>query len=268
MIAATTREKILFSSDLELAKNLAEEAGRLLMSYFGNVAMELKGDKNVVTQADRAAEDLIARRLAELRPQDNLIAEEGTNIDTGGKRSWVVDPLDATNNFAHGFFVFSVSIALMEAGRVQVGVVHAPAIKQTFWATVDGGAFLNGERIHVSAIDRLSHAVCATGFPYARRTLARNNLAEFNRVMMEVQGIRRVGAASLDLCWVAQGVWDGYWEIALQPWDVAAGMLICREAGGTVTDFAGGPVDIQKPEIAATNGLIHQELLDLLNAGE
>ena len=176
----------------------------------------------------------------------------------------VVDPLDGTNNFAHGFWAYAVSIALLENDELVVGVVHAPEMNQTFAAVKGHGATLNGQPLHVSATAVLANAVCATGFPYARRTLSRNNLAEFQRVIMAVQGMRRVGSAALDLCWTAAGRFDGYWELHLKPWDVAAGILICREAGGRVTNLEGGAVDLEQPHIVATNGLIHDELLALL----
>jgi len=256
-----------YTADLDLAVDLALRTGALLQGYFGRVSMDLKADKNAVTQADYAAEKLIVDRLKQARANDGIVAEEGTKIGEDKKRLWLVDPLDATNNFAHGFWVYAVSIALVENGQPVVGVVHAPEMDQTFHAVAGEGAFLNEQPIHVSRVDSLDRAVCATGFPYARRTLPRNNLDEFARITMAVQGIRRVGSAALDLCWVAAGAWDGYWELHLQPWDVAAGMLICAEACGLVTDDHGGEVDLNKPVIVATNGLIHEDLLKLVGTG-
>jgi myo-inositol-1(or 4)-monophosphatase len=255
------------ASDLALALEVAVEAGELLMSYFGKAVIEYKGDKNLVTDADRAAEELIIKRLTAARPHDSIVAEEGSMVAGDNARRWYVDPLDGTNNFAHGFWVFAVSIGLVQDGALRVGAVHAPSLGQTFAARRDGGAMFNGKSIHVSGVTRLADAICATGFPYARRTLKRNNIAEHNRVLMEVQGMRRVGVASLDLCWTAAGRWDGYWELHLAPWDVAAGILVCQEAGGMVTDFAGRPVNLDQPEVVATNGLIHDELRRVLNAG-
>jgi len=255
---------VLTTSDFTLALSAACEAGELLLAYRGKSLIEHKGDKNLVTDADRASEALIVKMLQEARPHDEIVAEEGSFIAGESGRRWIIDPLDGTNNYAHNFLAFAVSIALEVDGQLTVGVVHAPAMGKIFAARLGGGATLNGEPIQVSRTERLSESLCATGFPYARKTLKRNNLAEFNRVMMEVQGIRRVGAAALDLCWVAAGRWDGYWEMGLQPWDVAAGMLIVHEAGGLLTDFKGGPVDVFKPEVVATNGLIHRQLLDLL----
>ncbi|HPM78010.1 MAG TPA: inositol monophosphatase family protein [bacterium] len=254
-----------YTDDLELALSVAQEAGRLLHDYFGHTTMEMKGENEVVTEADRASEQLIAQRLTESRPHDALIAEEGTTLSGDGTRKWVVDPLDGTNNFAHGFWAYAVSIALLENDEIVVGAVHAPEMDQTFAAVKGQGATLNRQPLRVSATTSLADAVCATGFPYARRTLARNNLAEFQRVLMAVQGMRRVGSAALDLCWTAAGRFDGYWEMHLKPWDVAAGILICREAGGRVTNLEGGAVDLEHPHIAATNGLIHEELLALLH---
>lgn len=254
----------MLSDDLDFALSLAHESGRLLVDCFGRVEMELKAENDAVTAADRASEALIAERLRALRPNDGLVAEEGTSINAGAARQWVVDPLDATNNYAHGFWIFAVSIALVEQGGVAVGVVHCPFLQQTFHATRGGGALLNGRPIRVSQTHEMGRALFATGFPYARKTLARNNLAEFDRVTMQAQGVRRVGSAALDLCWTACGAWDGYWEFYLKPWDVAAGMLICREAGGLVTDPAGNAVDLNRPDIAATNGHLHEALLATL----
>jgi myo-inositol-1(or 4)-monophosphatase len=252
-------------SDFNLALSVAHETGKLLQSYHGKFTISHKGEKDLVTDADRAAEDFITEKLKHECPNDAIIAEEGTKIPGDSGRRWIVDPLDGTNNFAHGFVAFAVSIALIENGALKVGVVHAPALGKTFAAQAGAGATLNGNRIQVSRIATVGQAIAATGFPYERRTLARNNLAEFNRIMMEVQGIRRVGSAALDLCWVAAGRWDAYWELHLQPWDVAAGILICQEAGGTVTDLSGGPIDINRPEILATNGLLHEPMLALLS---
>jgi len=253
-------------SDYTLALTVAHEAGQLLQSFYGKVVVSQKGDKDLVTNADRASEKLITDRLRHARPGDTIISEEGTFVPGDKQRSWIVDPLDGTNNFAHGFFAFAVSIALVVEGELKVGVVHAPTLGKTFAARAGTGATLNGIPVGVSDIEHIADAIVATGFPYARRTLARDNLAEFNTVMMEAQGVRRVGAASLDLCWVAAGRWDAFWELHLKPWDVAAGMLICREAGGRVTDFAGQPVDLDEPEVVASNGRVHDELMRLLNA--
>jgi myo-inositol-1(or 4)-monophosphatase len=253
-------------SDLALALDVAREAGELLMSYYGKAEISSKGEFNLVTDADRASEDLIVKRLSAARPGDAVVAEEGAFV-AGGARRWYVDPLDGTNNYAHNFWAFAVSIGLAVDGEPVLGVVHAPALKQTFVAAKGGGATLNGAPIAVSRTARLADALVATGFPYARRTLANNNLAEHNRVLMAVQGVRRVGVASLDLCWTAAGRWDGYWEMHLSPWDVAAGIAICREAGGLVTDLAGGPVDLEHPLIVAANPAIHGQLLAALRAG-
>jgi len=251
-------------SDLTLALEIALEAGELLQSHFGKAAVHHKGDKNLVTDADQAAEELIFERLTAARPGDEVIAEEGSFVKGENTRCWYVDPLDGTNNYAHGFWIFAVSLGLVLDGELRVGVVHAPQLGQTFAARRGFGATLNGQPLRVSRTDKLSEAMLATGFPYARRTLKHNNLAEHDRVLMEVQDVRRVGVASLDLCWTAAGRWDGYWEMSLMPWDVAAGILICREAGGTVTNLAGEPVNLLQPDVVATNGLLHQDLLALL----
>jgi myo-inositol-1(or 4)-monophosphatase len=254
-------------SDLALALEIAIEAGELLLSYFGRAQLEYKGENNLVTDADRASEELIVRRLTAAHPHDAVIAEEGSFVIGDNHRRWYVDPLDGTNNFAHGFWAYAVSIGLVENGELKVGVVHAPALGQTFSALRGNGATLNGSPIAVSQTARMADALCSTGFPYARRTLKRNNLAEHARVVMSAQGIRRVGSAALDLCWVACGRWDGYWEFHLSPWDVAAGMLVCREAGGVVTDLMGKPVNLEQPEIVAANPALHPQLLSVLNIG-
>jgi myo-inositol-1(or 4)-monophosphatase len=253
------------NADLTLALEIARDAGALLLDSFGKAAIYHKGESDLVTDADRASEAMIVKRLAAARPGDAVVAEEGARV-AGGPRVWYVDPLDGTNNFAHNFWAFAVSIGLAIDGAAVVGVVHAPALQQTFTAFRGGGALLNGSPIAVSGIATLADALVATGFPYARRTLARNNLAEHNRVLMAVQATRRVGVASLDLCWTAAGRWDGYWEQHLSPWDIAAGVVVCQEAGAIVTNFAGGPVDLERPELVAANPLIHADLLKVLNA--
>lgn len=202
----------MINDDLQLALDLAREAGDVLLEHFGRVEMELKAENDAVTAADRASEKLIVQRLQAARKTDGIVAEEGTSLLPKATRQWVVDPLDATNNFAHGFWIFAVSIALVEQGEPTVGVVYCPFLKQTFSAARGRGAYLNGRPIRVSQTRELNRALFATGFPYARRTMPHNNLAEFVRVTMAAQGVRRVGSAALDLCWTACGTWDGYWE--------------------------------------------------------
>jgi len=176
----------------------------------------------------------------------------------------VADPLDGTTNFAHGFFVFSISIGLVEEGKIIAGVVHAPALNETYTALYGQGAMLNKKHIHVSTTAKLSESLLSTGFPYDIKTARFNNLEQFSAFAKAAQGVRRVGSASLDLCFTAAGRFDGFWEFGLKPWDMAAGALIVSEAGGLATDTAGVPLDLNSGRILATNGLIHNEMIEII----
>ncbi|MGD8397763.1 MAG: inositol monophosphatase family protein, partial [Anaerolineae bacterium] len=203
-----------------------------------------------------------------------IVAEEGSNgarerfrsdlEGNGGQPVWLVDPLDGTVNYAHGYPVWAVSLALVKAGRVITATSYDPLRDELYWAERGGGAWCNGQRLTVSAVTRLGDALLATGFAYRRATLEDNNLDEFGRVMPRVQGVRRAGAAVLDLAHVAAGRLDGYWEMHLQPWDWAAGWLLVEEAGGTVTDLEGQPWTLAATRIAASNGPLHNDLLEVI----
>ncbi len=255
---------------LEFAQNLARQAGDLLCEYYEQRhEVERKStDIDLVTEADLAAEALIVETIREQYPDHTILSEEGLGDlqEVVGETEylWVVDPLDGTVNYAHRFPVWGVSLALAERGRVMVGVIYNPLLDELFWAERGQGAWLNGEAICVSEAQRLKDALLATGFAYKRATLEDNNLAEFNAVMPRVQGVRRAGAAVLDLAYLAAGRLDAYWEMHLQPWDWAAGWLLIEEAGGVVTDLRGEPWALGKDAMAASNGPLHQELLDLL----
>jgi myo-inositol-1(or 4)-monophosphatase len=233
----------------------------------GASAAEIRGKTNprdLVTEWDLRAEDTIRRVLGERAPGIPMLGEETgeRGAGAGGGLRWLVDPIDGTVNFAHGLPIWSVSIALEDAGRPIVGVVFAPALGWWFEATEGGGARgAGGETLHVTAETRLDHALLSTGFPYDRATSPINNFAEWEHLQRRAGACRRLGAASIDLCLVARGWIDGYWERKLQPWDVAAGALIVREAGGTVTDTRGGPFDPHSGEVVASNGAIHPELI-------
>jgi len=255
---------------LETAVEIAHEAGALLRERFGQVQrVTFKGEVNPVTEADTAAEALILARLREHFPKHRILAEEGGGDEwqAPGPPIWLVDPLDGTNNFAHGFPHIAVSLALVADGAPVVGIIYDPLRDETFAAVSGDGAALNGQPIHVSQVHRLSDAFLATGFPYDRRTAPDNNVARLDHFLRRSQGVRRAGTASLDLAYVACGRFDGFWEIRLKPWDVAAGVLLVREAGGRATDFAGTPDCLSGEEIVASNGLIHGEMLRVIREG-
>lgn len=218
--------------------------------------------RDLVTEWDLRAEEVIRRVLAERTPGIAVLGEEaGQGAGSGGQR-WVVDPIDGTVNFAHGLPIWSISIALEDAGRIAAGVVAAPALGWWFEASRGGGARDgSGAPLAVSSIARLDHAMLVSGFPYDLATRADNNFAEWEHFQRRAGACRRLGSAAIDLCLVARGWIDGYWEKHLKPWDAAAGWLIVTEAGGTVTDWAGGAFDVHEGAVVASNGAIHEELV-------
>jgi myo-inositol-1(or 4)-monophosphatase len=249
---------------LETARGVAVEAGALLRERYHRLTeVRYKGEINLVTEADTEAQALVFDRLSKAYPGHDFIAEEGLKSLRGSEFRWLIDPLDGTTNFAHKVPVFCVSIGLERAGRLAAGVVHNPMTGDTFWAEEGGGAFHGGRRIGVSATADLGRALLATGFAYDVWT-TRCNIDEHERMVLRCQGVRRCGSAALDLCFTACGRFDGFWELKLSPWDTAAGAVIVREAGGAVTDFAGRPVDVYRPEVCASNGLIHEAMLAAL----
>jgi len=248
-----------YLADLE---PIAREAGALLMSYFDrHIKIEYKGDVDLVTAADRASEKLIAERLQERWPQHGIVGEEGTRTDTGAEFRWYVDPLDGTTNFAHGYPVFCVSIALARRDdELEVGVLYDPTRNELFAAERGQGATLNGNPIHVSKTARLAESILGTGFPSHKRH-KNPNIYFYQQITLRSHGVRRAGSAALDLANVAAGRYDGFWEFNLNPWDTAAGVLIVQEAGGKVTRFDGTPFRLDSREVLATNGLIHDEVI-------
>ncbi|HSH00689.1 MAG TPA: inositol monophosphatase family protein [candidate division Zixibacteria bacterium] len=246
-------------------ENLAREAGAALASmYVRPRAVTKKGLIDLVTSADLKSERLIINRIQSNFPEHDILSEERGRIDRDSPFRWVIDPLDGTVNFAHGYPQFCVSLGLQYDGESVVGVVCDPLRAELFSAVRGGGARLNGRRIQVTQAPTMVDALCGTGFPYDTHTSRRNNLANFGRVMKAAQDIRRGGSAALDLCYLACGRLDAYWELKLSPWDTAAGALIAREAGALVTDFSGAPHHIDKKEIAAANPILHKELLKLV----
>lgn len=254
---------------LETAEALAREAGSLLREALGGVRdVEYKGVIDLVTEMDKKAEDLIVRGLRESFPDHGILTEESVETPSSSPFRWIIDPIDGTTNYAHGYPVFCVSIAFEEAGVVRSGVVFDPMQDECFSAQRGGGAFLNNTPITVSKTDSLDKSLLATGFPYDVRTSPENNLNNFSSFALRAQAIRRAGAAALDLSNVACGRLDGFWELKLKPWDLAAAVLIIEEAGGTITGLKGEDFGIFDGDVLATNGLIHSEMLEVLAASE
>jgi len=261
---------IVMNSYLEVAIEAAREAGGILLTELDRpVNISYKGDVDIVTQADKRSEQAIVTRLRTHFPKHAIVGEEGgaqsaTSADTSGSKfTWYVDPLDGTTNFAHGFPWFCVSIGLAEGApgkeELLAGVVYQPVTQELFTAAKGEGAYRNNKRIHVSKIDKLATSLLGTGFPAHKR--AQNpNIHYYWNFTLRSHGVRRAGSAALDLASVACGRFDGFWEFGLNPWDTAAGVLLVREAGGTVTDFAGQPYQLGARELLASNTLIHAEM--------
>jgi myo-inositol-1(or 4)-monophosphatase len=240
---------------------MAREAGALLMEYFHQrVKIEYKGDVDLVTIADRKSEALILERIRKQFPSHDVMGEEGTRIETGSDYKWYVDPLDGTTNFAHGYPVFCVSLGVEYRKQRIAAVVYDPTRDEMFVAEKGAGARLNDQSIHVSSTTELGQCLIATGFPSQKRH-KNPNIYFYHQLTLRTHGVRRAGSAALDLCNVASGRFEGFWEFNLNPWDTAAGVLIVEEAGGKVSDFSGGEFQIASRETLATNGLIHQALL-------
>jgi myo-inositol-1(or 4)-monophosphatase len=249
-----------------VAMDAARAAGQMLRSEVrGARRIAYKGTPtNLVTEMDARAEALILARLGEAFPDDAILSEEtGSRPGRSGRR-WIIDPLDGTTNYAHGLPIFAVSIALEVERRVSVGVVYDPNLDELFSAERGGGAWLGDTRLAVSATPALGEALLATGFPYTIRETRDTNLPEYAAFSLKARGVRRLGSAVLYLSWLAAGRLDGYWELRVGAWDVAAGSLFVEEAGGRVTDLRGGPLDLDAPSIVATNGRIHEAMLGVL----
>jgi myo-inositol-1(or 4)-monophosphatase len=249
------------------AVQIARDAGQILRDRFGQPHdVRFKSTIDLVTETDQAAEDLIADRLRALCPEHDLLCEEGSvGLSVGASYRWVVDPLDGTTNFAHGLPTFAVSIALEDAGVPVVGVVYDPMRDELFLARQGAGATLNGSPIRVSAVDHLIASILVTGFSYdfERRAQQAEVWRDF---LTRVQAIRQTGSAALNLCYIAAGRLEGYWERGISPWDVSAGAVIVTEAGGMVTDMRGGTFHSDDREILASNGRLHRDLLDIITA--
>jgi myo-inositol-1(or 4)-monophosphatase len=250
---------------LETAIDLARAAGDVLNHYSSREKLvEFKGQANLVTVADKKSEELIIGGILSRYPSHSILAEESGATQPGAAVKWIIDPLDGTTNFAHGYPFYCVSIGVEENGEAVCGVVYDPVRDELFSAARGAGAYCNGERLHVSDVKPLSHALLITGFPYNFRERLDTVMHQFRQFMVESQAVRRGGAAALDLCYVAAGRLDGFWELFLQPWDTAAGSIILEEAGGRITDFKGGPFSIYMKEVLASNAKIHDEMIEVL----
>ncbi len=251
------------SSDqfVPIVSDIAREAGALLMTHFRRrIGFEYKGDVDLVTEADRSAEALITDRIRARWPRHDLMGEEGARVETGSDYRWYIDPLDGTTNFAHGFPVFCVSIALEHKRQRIAAVIYDPTRDELFSAEKGSGAYLNQRRLRVSSVRNMAECLCGTGFPSHKRH-QNPNINFYHQITLRTHGIRRAGSAALDLASVASGRLDAFWEFNLNPWDTAAGALLVEEAGGKITDMTGGPWRLEGRETLATNGLVHADFV-------
>lgn len=250
-----------------VAQMAAREAGKIILGKLGNITIDYKSAFNLVTDADKAAEAKILEMISSQFPEDQVLSEEsGESLGKSDKssRRWLIDPLDGTTNFAHAYPFFCVSIALVEDKKRVLGVIYYPTADELFWAESGKGAWLNDEKIKVSKIANLSESLLATGFPANSSSSIENNMEQFKYLTGISHGVRRDGAAALDLCYVACGRLDGFWEQNLAPWDIGAGSLIVEEAGGKVSDLNNGQLNLAKGNIVATNQLLHEQVLTAL----
>ncbi|MBN2665816.1 MAG: inositol monophosphatase [Bacteroidales bacterium] len=252
--------------EIEIA---ARQAGEFILkesATFDARNTEIKGLNNFVTYVDKGSEKMLIEKLAPLIPEAGFIAEEGTSVKKGKKFNWIIDPLDGTTNFLHGVHPFAVSIGLMEDDEVIAGVVHEPGWNETFTAWKDGGSYLNGKRINVSPVPSLSGALVATGFPYNLFDRLDPYMDLLKYLVRNTQGVRRLGSAAIDLAYVACGRYDLFYEYDLKIWDIAAGMLIVREAGGRFSDFSGKIAGLDGSETLASNAFIYNEILEIIRS--
>ena len=253
----------------ECAIEIAREAGIFLKDKLNSAhTINYKGDINLVTEVDKISEEMITSKIKALFPDHDILAEEFTDINSGSDFRWIIDPLDGTTNYIHGFPFFCVSLALERLNTMIVGIVYDPILDEMFVAEKGKGAFLNEIEIHVSNTNSIIKSLLATGFPYDIQKDNDNNLNYFNEMILKAQAIRRAGSASLDLAYVAAGRFDGFWELKLNPWDIAAGWLLVEEAGGLVTDIGGRDYYLESSSILASNGRIHKEMIDVLKRAE
>ncbi|MCK9186219.1 inositol monophosphatase [Candidatus Gracilibacteria bacterium] len=264
---------------LKFAIDIAEKAGKIILATEKDrIKITEKARHDLVTNADKASEKFIMQEIKKHYPEHEILSEEDffkNKKIPNAEYVWIVDPLDGTTNFAHGLPIFSVSIALVHMkkikssknfeymhGEIIVGVVHAPKMNETFYAAKDKGAYLNGKRIRTSSTKTLEDSLIVTGFPVAHKEV---NVPYFTKMLPRCQALRRLGSAAIDLCYIACGRFDSYWEFRLKAWDIAAGSLIVKEAGGTVTDTNGKTLDLFGQDILATNGFLHKEVVKIFS---
>ncbi|HSP87878.1 MAG TPA: inositol monophosphatase family protein [Ignavibacteriaceae bacterium] len=245
---------------------IAREAGEIVREGFNkNLKIEFKtNESDLVTNIDKASEKLITDFIKKKYPSHGILAEEGGNIKNSSEYIWVIDPLDGTVNFAHGLPIFSISIGLQKDGQTIAGVVYDVPMDVMYSSELGGGSFANNEKIKVTENSNIRHSILVTGFPYNIRENPYNALEKFVALTKASRGMRRLGSAAIDFCYVAKGVFDGFWEVYLNPWDICAGKLIVEEAGGTVTNFNGEQIGIDSKQILASNGLVHKDLVEIL----
>jgi myo-inositol-1(or 4)-monophosphatase len=254
---------------LRLAIAAAKEAGRIQKLYYGRShQVEYKGDINIVTEVDTLCEKAIIEMILDAFPDHDLLAEERPFEGRGSAWKWIIDPLDGTTNYFHGFPCFCASIGLEVEGEVRLGVVYDPLLDELFHAEKGKGAFLNGNQIRVSRVGHLDRGFLSTGFPYDVREHTDFYLRYFRQFITKSFAIRRPGSAAIDLSYLAAGRFDGFWELKLHPWDVVAGSLMVTEAGGRITDFHSRPFNIYAGEVLASNGLIHEEMVQAIREVE
>lgn len=256
---------------LELVRKTAEKAahaaGEILKEKLGKLShLDYKSAFNIVTEADKASEDEVIRIIREQFPDHQILGEESGAHKSDSKKRWLIDPLDGTTNYAHSYPFFCVSIGFEDDGEMKYGIVFNPVSNEIFHAEQGKGAFLGEKRLHCSKVSKLAESLLATGFPPDTKNAKHSNISEFHKLTDLCHGVRRDGSAALDLCYVASGRLEGFWEFKLSPWDLAAGTLIVREAGGKVTDPTGGAFDINSGHVLSTNSLIHDELAKALKA--
>ena len=249
----------------KIAVNAALKAGSYILKNLGKVkSVRYKGEINIVTEIDKKAESIIVNTIKKAYPDHNFLAEEKIYKKRNLDYTWIIDPLDGTTNFLHGFPIFCVSIALQYKDDIILGVVYDPTRDELFYAEKGKGAFLNKKKIRVSKTRDLKKSLLATGFAYNKKRVRNNNVTNFFSVMKAAQAVRRAGSAAIDLCYVACGRFDGFWELFLHPWDTAAGILIVEESGGKVTRMDGKDYTIYDKEILATNSKIHKQVIKVL----
>jgi myo-inositol-1(or 4)-monophosphatase len=252
---------------IDVAIRAAREAGQYLKENVGRArSVEIKEgeERNLVSEIDKGSESRIIAVIKGAYPGHEVLAEESGDTAGSGTYRWIIDPLDGTTNFLHGVPIFCVSIGVEHHGEIVAGVVYDPNLDELFTAERGGGAFLNGRRLMVSSTHDMIRSLLVTGFPYDLAQNPDRTVEHFRNFLLAARGIRRLGSAALDLCYVAAGRFDGYWEVHLQPWDMAAGTLLVEEAGGTTTDFTGAPARIRGKQIVASNGRLHGAMLEML----